>query len=314
MSEIPFVKALGDEIERSAAERIATRRKRIRRRLTIGGLGFAIAATGVAAASGVFSSPESLANNGVACFDRAALNRNVTVLAPGDQTPIEACRAVLKTDAPLVACADEAVHVFPGGPGTCEKLGMAPLPPDYEAARQRVNAFGRAVTALEHRVGCLPPREFAERVQRILDRTPGWEGWSVDVREDLAEGPCSSVTAPAGDGSRSIAGTLSADERKIFVIGRLPRALENLLYSADGLAGQLMDASGERCYDIAGLEDLARERLARADLPLSFSVSAPRPESEIEGARGDRLAEGCPVIIGVGTKDNGRELVVGIWD
>jgi hypothetical protein len=61
MSEIPFVDALGAELERKAAARIAGRRGRIRRRIVIGGLSFAIAATGVAAASGVFGTPEELA-------------------------------------------------------------------------------------------------------------------------------------------------------------------------------------------------------------------------------------------------------------
>lgn len=76
MSEIPFVNRLGDEIERA----IAARRGRIRRRIVIGSLGFAIAATGVAAASGVFSSPEQLASTGVACADRASLDSGFTVL------------------------------------------------------------------------------------------------------------------------------------------------------------------------------------------------------------------------------------------
>jgi len=54
MSEIKFLKALGDEVERAAAARIAGRRGRIRRRLAIGGLGFAIAVGGAAAAPAIF--------------------------------------------------------------------------------------------------------------------------------------------------------------------------------------------------------------------------------------------------------------------
>jgi hypothetical protein len=314
MSEIPFVTALGDEIERSAAERIASRRRRIRRRITLGALGFAVAATGVAAASGVFSSPEQLANNGVACFDAPALNRNVTVVPTGELSPIETCRRVLKTDRPLVACADEAVHVFPGGPGTCEKLGMRPLPAEYDAARRRVHAFARAIAALEKRVGCMPTDEFAARVQDILDRS-GWKGWSVWVRHDLDEGPCGSVTGLGGDGQRSIEGALAGDERRVMVTGRLSHATEDLLYSSDGIVGPLLDASGARCFDVAGLKDLARQHLGAADLPLTFSVKPP-PDAdvEIEGGQGERLAEGCPIIVGVSTNGDGRELVVEIWD
>jgi hypothetical protein len=313
MSEIPFVKALGDEIERSAAERIASRRRRIRRRITLGALGFAVAATGVAAASGVFNSPEQLASTGIACYDTQSLDHGATVLSAGDQTPIETCRRVLQTDAPLVACAGEGVQVFPGGPGTCRKLGLRPLPASYTTARARVVALERAVTQIE-RSGCVPVDDFARRVQALLDRTPGWEGWKVDVREDLAEGSCGSVTMPGGDGSRSIDGALLADERTVIVVGTLPRALEDLLYSSDGVVGQLQDASGERCYDVASLEELARQRLAQVGLPLTFSVEAANPDVEIMGGQGDRLAEGCAVIVGVATKDGGRELTVEIWD
>ena len=84
MSEIPFVNALGDAIERSAAaehrrpppphppppHRSACSR-------------FAVAATGVAAASGVFSSgtPEQLATTGIGCYSRADLEHaDVAVL------------------------------------------------------------------------------------------------------------------------------------------------------------------------------------------------------------------------------------------
>lgn len=313
MSEIPFVKSLGDAIERSAAERIAGRRRRIRRRLTIGVLGFAVAATGVAAASGVFSTPEQLASSGVACYDRASLDGGASVLSPGEATPIATCRRVLHIKGPMVACAAESVAVFPGRAGTCEKLGLRPLPATYTTARAKVLKLERRVTAIESS-GCIPTEQFARRVQTLLDRTPGWEGWKVDVREDLAEGPCGSVTMPGGDGQRSIEGALAADARRVTVFGTLPRALENLLYSSHGLVAQLLDASGERCYDVAGLQDLARRRLAAADRPLTFSVAGPPADVEIAGGQGDRLAEGCPIIVGVAAKDGGRELTVEIWE
>ena len=88
MSEIPFVNALGDAIERSAATSIAGRRRRIRRRLTGGVLAFAVAATGVAAASGVFESgtPEQLATTSIGCYSRADL-KNVDVSVIGVDTP-----------------------------------------------------------------------------------------------------------------------------------------------------------------------------------------------------------------------------------
>jgi hypothetical protein len=287
MSEIPFVKSLGDAIERSAAERIAGRRRRIRRRLTIGVLGFAVAATGVAAASGVFSTPEQLASNSLACYDRASLNRNVTVLSAGDLTPIEACRRVLKTEAPLVACADQGVHVFPGGPGTCEKLGMEPLPAEYTAARQRFNALAREVMALEKRTDCLPPREFARRVQGILDRSE-WKGWRTWLRLDVEDGPCGTASGQGGDGRRTLEGSLDADGRRVMIVGSAPRSTMDLLYSPDGLARRLYEAG---CVSPAQLEAIVRRRTDRA--------------VRIEGA-----ASGCATVGDVQPAADGYGIVV----
>jgi hypothetical protein len=213
VSDIPFVNALGDEIERAAARR----RGRIRRRLAIGTIGIAIAATGVAAASGVFSSAERLAGAAVACYERPAENANVAVLSTGERTPIETCRAALKTDAPLVACAGETVAVFPGRAGTCEKLGLRPLPAQYATARAKVNAFARDVMALE-RSGCIPPREFAGRVQDLLNRS-GWTGWRTWLRLDVRDGPCGKVSGQGGDGRRTIEGSLDTEGHRVIVVG-----------------------------------------------------------------------------------------------
>jgi hypothetical protein len=198
MSEIPFVNRLGDAVERAAAARIATRRRRIRRRLTVGALSFAIVATGVAAASGVFSSPEQLATSAVGCYERPSFNANTSVLSTGEDSPIDTCRRVLHTDGPLVACmADHHVAVFPGGAEVCDKLGLAPLPPGYAPARAKLNAFARDVQAIETSADCIPPRELARRVQALLDRTPGWSGWRTWLRLDVENGPAARSPASA---------------------------------------------------------------------------------------------------------------------
>jgi hypothetical protein len=307
MSEIPFVKALGDELER----KIAARRGRIRRRIVIGGLGFAIAATGVAAASGVLSgSPEQLASNSVGCFERADLNNsNAGILSTGDETPIETCRRVLNTDKPLVACAGEAVLVFPGGPGTCERLGFRPLPPEYETARARVLVLERELAALEASADCVPLDDFTERAQRVLDRL-GWAGWRVLVRDDLGKGPCGSALGYNGDGSRSIEGSLLADEHRLIVTPGPRRSTLDLL---DGPGVRVMDASGEHCYSVDGIERLVRDRLPARGRRLSFTTGS-RPEGTgIMGARGDRLDEGCVIIVGFMPTPDDRGIVVEIW-
>jgi hypothetical protein len=317
MSEIKFVSALGDEIERAAAARIAGRRGRIRRRLAIGGLGFAIAATGVAAASGILTgSPEQLASNAVGCFERADFTisdgsgSDGSVLSTGQDTAIETCRRVLMTKRPLVACAGESVLVFPGVPGTCERLGLKPLPAEYATARARVVELGRELAALEASADCVPLAEFAERAQPVLDRL-GWAGWSAEVRDDLGEGPCGAALAMNGDGSRSIEGTLLPDEHHLIVTPSARRSTLDLLYGGPG--GRVMDATGERCYSVEGIEQLVRDRLPAGDRTLSFSLGSLPPEREIEPPRGDRLKEGCAVIVGMAPTADDRGIKVEIW-
>jgi hypothetical protein len=306
MSEIPFVKALGDELER----KIAARRGRIRRRIGVGAVCFAVVATGVAAASGFLTgSPEQLAGNAVGCYDRADFtDANTAVLSTGEDTPIETCRRVLGIEGPLVACAGQVVLVFPGGPGTCERLGFEPLPPEYATARARVLMLERELAELEASADCVPLEEFAARAQRTLDRLD-WSGWRVEVREDLGEGPCGSALAMGGDGSRSIEGTL-IDNHLIVTPG--PR--RSTLDLIEGPGVRLMDATGERCYSVEGIEQLVRERLPAGGRTLTFTTTPPTPGAGISGARGERLAEGCAVIVGFGPTDDDRGIEVAIWD
>jgi hypothetical protein len=304
---IPFVQALGDELERA----IAARRGRIRRRIVIGGLGFAIAATGVAAASGVLTgSPEQLASNAVGCYESADLERSgAGIVSTGDQTPIETCRRVLKTDRPLVACAGEAVYVFPGRPGTCERLGFEPLPPEYTTARARVLVLQRELEKLEASADCVPLDEFAERAQGVLDRT-GWAGWRAKVRHDLGKGPCGAALGYNGDGSRTIEGTMIADERYLIVMPSPRRSTLDLL---DGPGVRVMDASGDRCYDVDGIKQLVRDRLPAGGRHLSFHLGTLPEGTGIMGARGDRIAEGCAIIVGFMPTPDDRGIVVEVW-
>ena len=309
MSEIPFVNQLGDEIEQAAAARIAARRGRIRRRVVVGTIGFAVAATGVAAASGVFTAgtPEQLATSGIGCYDRADLQHaNVSVLSTGTASPTETCRRVMHTQGPLVACGGPAVMVFPGGPGTCEKLGLQPLPAEYDAARKRVNRLARRIEAIETSVDCWDPRDLARRVQTLLDGLPGWRGWRTRIPRSMAEGPCGTVSYAGGDGSRSIDGVVDVRTRTVTITLTAARSTLDLL---DRLT-DLPDASIERCYDRAGAETLARERLAASGRTVKFNVE------HLDGGSvqrfQDRIDEGCSVIVGFGSAADGYGIEVAI--
>jgi hypothetical protein len=309
VSEIPFVNALGDAIERAAAQR----RGRVRRRLLVGGLGIAIAASGVAAAAGVFeSTPEQLATSGIGCYDRADLKHaNVTVLSTGTASPTATCRRVLHVSGPMVACAGPAVLVFPGPPGTCERLGYKPLAASYFATRRRVNALARKVERLETSADCWEPQELSRRVRALLERTPGWSGWTTKVQGGPDEGPCGSVSHLDGAGGRGVDGAFDAAHRLVLVTRTQSRSLTNLLFTAGGPGTKLMDATGERCYDVSGLEALARRELPGH--ALTFAAEAPGDGQQLGGSRGERYAEGCAVIVGYSPARDGDTIAVEVW-
>lgn len=300
MSEIPFVNALGDAIERSAATSIAGRRRRIRRRLTGGVLAFAVAATGVAAASGVFESgtPEQLATTSIGCYSRADLKHaDVSVIGVDAPDPVEACRTMLKVTGPMVACAGPAVMVFPGGAGTCQKLGLRPLPAEYGAARAKVLRLDRQITAIEVTNDCWRPKALATRVQKLLDGMPAWRGYRTRVLESLREGPCGSVTHPDGMGDRSIDGMVDTQKHQVIVTQGASRSTNDLLDSPVGMA--LVNESTARCYDDAGAEALARERLESPQHPVTVELEHFDGKS-VEPLQ-SRIDDGCSVIAGLGT-------------
>jgi hypothetical protein len=305
MSEIPFVNALGDAIERSAAAHIAARRGRLRRRIGFGAVAIAIAASGVAAASGVFSSapPEQLATSGISCYSAADLEHSsVSVLSTSTAPPIAACRRELGTPGPLVACAGPAVMVLPGPKGTCERLGLRPLPAAYDAARRKVGRLGGKIAAIEATKDCWDPRRLAGRVQALLDRTRGWHGWRTRVSAPLDSGPCGMVTHDGG----AVDGTVDPRTHTVLVMKGAARSTYVIL---DAL-GDLATASTARCYDRAGAEALARDRLAATGRTVTFRYE------HLDGgsvkAFQDRIDEGCSVIPGFGAADDGYGIVVTI--
>ncbi len=143
----------------------------------------------------------------------------------------------------------------------------------------------------------------------MLDRL-GWTGWRVDVRDDLGKGPCGSALAMNGDGSRSIEGTLLADEHRLIVTPSPRRSTLDLL---DGPGIRVTDATGERCYSVEGVERLVRDRLPAGGRTLTFTLDSRPDYVDIMGGRGERLDEGCAVIAGMGPTADDRGIEVEIW-
>jgi len=307
MSEIPFVNALGDAIEHA----VSRRRSRLRRRIAFGAVAFAVAASGVAAASGVFESapPDQLATTSIGCYTRADLKHSdVAVIGVDAPDPVAACRSILKVTGPMVACAGPQVMVLPGGPGTCEKLGLRPLPPEFGAARAKVLRLDRKITAIELTNDCWRPAALAARVQKLLDGMPAWHGYRTRVLTSMREGPCGSVTHPDGMGDRSIDGMIDTQKREVIVTMGASRSTNDLLDSPATTA--LVQASTARCYDDAGAEALARERLESPQHPVTveFEHFAGKSVEPLQS----RIDDGCSVIAGFGTVGdaNGIRVVI----
>jgi hypothetical protein len=233
------------------------------------------------------------------------------VLSTGTASPVATCRRVLHTDGPLVACSGPAVMVLPGRAGTCERLGYKPLASSYFATRKRVNALARKVERLETSVECWEPHELSRRVRALLERTPGWSGWTTKVAGDPDEGACGMVSHLDGSGGRGVDGSFDATHRIVLVTRSQSRSMMDLLYTRGGAGTRLMDATGERCYDVAALEDLARGELAGRSV--TFDVGAPNDGQVLNGSRGKRFDEGCAVIVGYSPSHDGSAIAVEVW-
>jgi hypothetical protein len=316
MSEIPFVTALGDAFEAAIGQPAKRRRRPLPRRpLAMVAFAAVLLAGGGLALARLLDNPEKLAANSVACYDRASLGANVAV-PNGVSSPLEACAGVYRDAGrpvpPLVACANkDAVAVFPGsGADVCRRLGLDPLPAGYGAARARVGQLQSGIRALEGAADCVAPSELASRVQALLDRS-GWTGWRTQLRPDLGQGPCGSVSGLGGDGRRSIAGALDATQHVVLVSSAPYRSTERLLWGPSGLAPSLEDDSGTRCFSEDAMRAEASRRVAPSGRSVSFAVQQTRPPGETFIDARERLYQaGCTIIVDVTPARDGLGVVV----
>lgn len=133
--------------ELQPSDRRSAIRWRRARRLALAAAGVFAIGGGAAVAGGVFSANDVAVRAGIGCYDRATLDANVTVLGP-TADPVTACARLWREgvvsgrpEAPaLVACTaeEQPVRVLPGSDvATCTRLGLKPLPRDYDAAAER---------------------------------------------------------------------------------------------------------------------------------------------------------------------------------
>jgi hypothetical protein len=314
MSEIPFVNQLGDALGAAIAAPRPVRRFR-RRRLGVLALAvLLVGATGATVAQ-ILAGPDQVASGTVACYEQPDLGGDVTVLGTITGSPTAACARVWAGGAAphLVACARGAgVAVIPGR--RCRTAGLAPLPAGYDVAQAKVARLQEDVAALEATADCIPPRELARRAQALLTRA-GWRGWRAIVRAN-DPGPCGRILQRGGRAELSLGGALLADVRRLEVKGGPPRSLDRQLFGRHSLNVRLMDASGEECFTVAGLEALARREVGTTGRTLGFKLGHMPANTGLFGSRGRRYAEGCAVAVGaypVYPKPGDVAIEVEIW-
>jgi hypothetical protein len=203
---------LGELALQPAAER------RRRRRLTLVLIPAAIALLAATAFTTYALTREPTHLESVGCFDRAALQANLTVVDADGRDPVAICAemwqqgAVGAGPAPerLEACVLQtgAIGVFPGV-GICGRLGLAPVPPGFASEAKRFAALREAIVS---RLGepasgkskrgpqCVGEGAARALVRKLLD-AHGYGDWHIVTAggQFSAEQPCAEPSFDSGE-------------------------------------------------------------------------------------------------------------------
>jgi hypothetical protein len=105
----------------------------------------------------------------------------------------------------------------------------------------------------------------------------------------------------------SLAGALDPDGHRLIVVGGPARSTSDLNRS---LSSALAAESVKRCYTVAGLQALVRQRVAPTGRKVSFKVGeALGGGKSLTGSTGARYAAGCAIVEKVGPDPNGYDMV-----
>ena len=235
---------------------------------------------------------------------------------PGS-TPAELCAPYWEREAlgeggdvpQLAACiAKGEVYVFPGAPGVCARVGMAPVRErDFRTAAQRRAAFDTAFGDLPIS-DCPEPDEVRARLERILSDS-AMTGWTIELapgsecvagvegshdrRTLRMYGPDDDSEPLEGEDGFAIEGAAATnvvtDPAKVRRIQRRMRR-QSLRRNCDGQAGQpeelvtegvecLQARAGAGCVPIAVAREVATT--------LTDRVLGPRWRVVVEGPQGE---------------------------
>ena len=328
MSEIPFVNQLGDAIETAVTPAQGPLRPRHRRRrFVIFALGGAlVVGGGAAAATGLFGS-EQQATADIACYQGEQVQRSFSQEPAAGRDPVAFCREQWGTHRPvppLVACAgNDMVAVIPGRAAEdCRRVGFKPLAAGFDSYRAKVSELQRGVLALEREVDCLPRKQFAVRLQALLDRL-GWDGWRTRLSGQHPGYPCGAVSGRGGAIDRTLAGSLDGRHKLVSIRSDWSYTVDQLLYGRErGVFRSLMLRSGKRCYSTRELAGLVRRAVSGHGLRTNVIVGALPEGSSIGGGppnpgesldeRGTPYEAGCSIITMLEPAKTSGELILRI--
>jgi hypothetical protein len=328
MSEIPFVQALGDALERAIAADLAglasARRRRLRLPRGRGRLLVALAALALAGSALAVTLPGStrLAAGQVDC------STGTSNTSPGAEgvplngvAPVAAClkeyrrigpAALTRPGVRFVTCQQSGfqvdVLVADGRSGQCRRLGLSPLPVTYAVAAARVNALERALGALQRGHDCIAPMVLVGEVRRVLARL-GFADWRPELNHPpifVPGGPCGQF--PGTDTQPSDPYLALDSGHRAVILGSGPALSTDRL--RDAVEPRLITDSGRRCLSLTAARSLTRRMLTPSRFSAKFAVTAEPSGQQFNPARHTRYTDGCAVVIDIAPAPSGRTMDV----
>lgn len=309
MSEIPFIQALGDALEKATATPVTRGDERSRRpprfwrprkRLALALVGLVVAVGGGAAAAALLGSSQRLADGTINCFFTTH-GKTISNQTPGagitanGQSPIAACRrwygfnahtGLKAANVDFVACRQTpstvAVYVSDNRPDQCRRLSEQPLPTSYPAALARLRTLERDLTRLQRRHDCVSPQTLAVQTRTTLTAL-GFDNWRIvlppahptpqqlNSPAGTGSGRCGSLIEQPTFNSPDSAITVQPNQRWVYISSAPPRHIALRVYEAQGF---LYARSYNHCFTAASIRQLVKTTFARSSLSSRFATNA----------------------------------------
>jgi hypothetical protein len=329
MSEIQYVNRLGDALDAMAVAPVRRRRPRSlpqlgRRHPRI--LAFAVvlllAGCSATAATLFAGNPVNLAARGISCANGTPAHETIQTfnVTESDLTPVAACARIEHIPAQrLIACASSRfgvnVYVRDGRAGECAGAGMGALPKGYVRAADRIARLVTDLNRLYASRNCFTPMALVSATQSTLRRL-GFRGWrAVEFAPPHSTRfPCGQYPASGSRWSDAASALSGAPLAHTLDIQTGPSRRTELRLQAL-YRRNLLEATGARCYSIAGIQALVHSALASifgGRPSVLYAARAEPSHTQMGVGRQPRYDAGCATLIGVSLTPQGSFDVL-IW-